>query len=200
MLGNYTDADSGITRVGWIPIPAIRISGGTVDFAPGVYTLTWGMSISGSPTVTGDEVTFFNTSGTDAGRVSGPLYAAGDSDKRRGGQAERLAGQEQRGVVARVHLHAAPRRHRLSLPFSSPWVGCRPMDTHLRSRLRFTRREGVPEQETEPGTPVTGQIPVTTLRYRPITDQYTLFSPNLCERSYIDTTGRAQWPASTRPS
>ena len=62
VLGSYTDADSGLTRVGFIPIPAIIISGGTVDFAPGVYTLSGGMQISGSGTVTGDEVTFFNTS------------------------------------------------------------------------------------------------------------------------------------------
>ena len=61
VLGNYTDADSGITRVGFIPIPSIIISGGTVDFAPGVYTLSGGMQITGG-TVTGDEVTFFNTS------------------------------------------------------------------------------------------------------------------------------------------
>ena len=62
VLGNYTDADTNITRVGWIPIPSIRITGSTVTFAPGVYTLTGGMSISGNATVTGDEVTFFNTS------------------------------------------------------------------------------------------------------------------------------------------
>ncbi len=62
VLGNYTDADTGVTRVGWIPIPAIRITGSTVTFAPGVYTLTGGISISGNATVTGEEVTFFNTS------------------------------------------------------------------------------------------------------------------------------------------
>ena len=67
VLGNYTDADRNITRVGWIPIPSIRISGSTVTFAPGVYTLTGGMQISGSATVTGEEVTFFNTS-TDPNR------------------------------------------------------------------------------------------------------------------------------------
>jgi Flp pilus assembly protein TadG len=61
VLGNYTDADSGITRVGFIPIPSIMISGGTVDFAPGVYTMSGGIQITGG-TVTGDEVTFFNTS------------------------------------------------------------------------------------------------------------------------------------------
>ncbi len=60
--GNYTDADTGVTRVGWIPISSIRITGGTVTFAPGVYTLTGGISISGNATVTGEEVTFFNTS------------------------------------------------------------------------------------------------------------------------------------------
>ena len=59
--GQLYDADSGITSVSWIPIPSIQISGGTVDFAPGVYTLTGGMRITGG-TVTGDEVTFFNTS------------------------------------------------------------------------------------------------------------------------------------------
>ena len=61
VLGNYTDADSGVTRVGWIPIPAIIITGSTVDFAPGVYTIVGGIRITGG-TVTGDEVTFFNTS------------------------------------------------------------------------------------------------------------------------------------------
>ena len=62
VLGSYTNADTGVTAVGFIPIPAIIISGGTVDFAPGVYTLSGGIQISGSGTVTGDEVTFFNTS------------------------------------------------------------------------------------------------------------------------------------------
>ena len=33
----------------------------------------------------------------------------------------------------------------------------------LRYDLRFVHREGVREQETEPGTLVTGQIPVTTM-------------------------------------
>ena len=32
-----------------------------------------------------------------------------------------------------------------------------------RSRLRFARGEGVRVQETEPGTRVTGQVPVTTM-------------------------------------
>ncbi len=65
-FGFYTDPDTGITRGGQIPIPAIRISGGTVDFAAGVYTLLGGMQITGSPTVTGDEVSFFNTSSNPA--------------------------------------------------------------------------------------------------------------------------------------
>ena len=63
VLGNYTDADTNVTRVGWIPIPGIIIAGGaTVDFAPGVYTLTGRMQVNGDAVVTGDEVTFFNTS------------------------------------------------------------------------------------------------------------------------------------------
>ena len=41
--------------------------------------------------------------------------------------------------------------------FSSPSVAARPITAHSRSRLRFARREGVREQETEPGTRVTGQ-------------------------------------------
>ena len=68
VLGNYTDADSGVTRVGWIPIPSIRITGSSVTFLPGVYKLTGGMSISGNATVTGEEVTFFNTSVNPAQR------------------------------------------------------------------------------------------------------------------------------------
>ena len=80
VLGNYTDPDTNITRVGWIPIPAIRISGGTVDFTPGVYTVTGGIKISGSPTVTGDEVTFFNTSVNPAQRnLWGEFFIGGDA-------------------------------------------------------------------------------------------------------------------------
>ena len=66
VLGNYTDGDTNVTRVGWIPIPSIIITGGTVTFAPGVYTITGGMQITGG-TVTGEDVTFFNTS-TDPNR------------------------------------------------------------------------------------------------------------------------------------
>ena len=62
VFGSYTNGDTDITMTGQIPIPAIRITGSTVTFLPGVYTLLGGMSISGNATVTGEEVTFFNTS------------------------------------------------------------------------------------------------------------------------------------------
>ncbi len=57
----YTNPDTGFSRVVVVPIPSIRITGGNVTFAPGVYTLASGMSISGSANVTGSEVTFYNT-------------------------------------------------------------------------------------------------------------------------------------------
>ena len=79
-FGFFSDPDTGITMGGQIPIPSIRISGGTVDFAPGAYTLVSGMQISGSPVVTGDEVTFFNTSSNpNLRRLWGEIQIAGSA-------------------------------------------------------------------------------------------------------------------------
>ena len=41
------------------------------------------------------------------------------------------------------------------------------MAARLRSQLSFARREGVREQETEPGTPVTGQVSGLLSRHDP---------------------------------
>ena len=41
------------------------------------------------------------------------------------------------------------------------------MAARLRSRLSFARREAVREQETEPGTPVTGQVSGLLSRHDP---------------------------------
>ena len=61
-LGFKTDPETGITRGGFIPIPAIRIQGGVVNFAAGEYILLGGMSITGPAVVRGTDVTFYNTS------------------------------------------------------------------------------------------------------------------------------------------
>ena len=53
-----------------------------------------------------------------------------------------------------------------------------------RSRLRFARRKGLREQETEPGTLVTGPIPVTTSAPWPLRRKPTGFHPLGCAHSY----------------
>ena len=79
-LGFKTNETTGLTTGGQIPKPAIQITGGEVDFAPGVYVLLGGMRISGNSVVTGDEVTFFNTSSNPNRFMSwGEFDITGDS-------------------------------------------------------------------------------------------------------------------------
>ncbi len=79
-LGFKTNETTGLTIGGQIPKPAIQITGGEVDFAPGVYVLLGGMSITGASVVTGDEVTFFNTSSSPNMFTSwGEFDIAGDA-------------------------------------------------------------------------------------------------------------------------
>ena len=76
--GTYTNADTEVTYSAQIPIPAINITGGSVEFLPGEYTLVGGMSISGNAVVTGQEVTFFNTSSnTNLRRLWGEFAITG---------------------------------------------------------------------------------------------------------------------------
>ena len=49
------------------------------------------------------------------------------------------------------------------------------MAARLRSRLSLAYREATREQETEPGTPVTGQIPVTTMAHGPSVENPPVF-------------------------
>ena len=82
-MGFKTDPETGITRGGMIPVPAIRIQGGVVNFAPGVYFLLGGMSITGPAVVRGTDVTFYNTSTSPNMFMSwGEFVIAGDANVR----------------------------------------------------------------------------------------------------------------------
>ena len=89
--------------------------------------------------------------------------------------------------VAPVH----EKRHRRTHSRSSLWVGDRsgriPTAARLLSRLCLARREGPREQTTEPGTPVTGQLSVTTycaMTARLLSTQVVRFLVHLVCRTY----------------